>query len=727
MARVRPDPASRDFPRGSDMSVRARLSERYVERRLGWRLLWVGAKSLHYYSELKHRKFHGRNLRKTVSRVRRAGNGATISFSAPSEPTVSIVIPVFNNWKLTRQCLASLSGARPTCPYEVIVVDDHSTDATLELLRTIPGIRVVANDENLGFTRAANRGAASAHGQFVFFLNNDTLVMPGCIEGLLQTLRDPTVAAVGAKLVTLGGLLLEAGSLIWADATCHNIGRNHDPAAPEYNFCREVDYCSAAALMVRTDVLSRAGYFDERFAPAYYEDTDLCMAIRRAGCRVMADPTATVVHLEGMTHGTEDRKAIPGTLTTKANERANRSVFAEKWKQELRAHRAPPKDVLRGELTGSSVRSRPNLLICDWVIPASDRDSTSHRMEAMLKLLVPLANRVTFMPMLRGANHRYANRLSQLGVEVMFPAPRSFPRFLQSRTDFYDLVILSRLAVAEKWLPDVRRYQTRAAVVFDTVDIHSLRFKREREIRGRRAAGDAEHALQAEQSLVAACDLTSTVTSAEEHLIRELDPSARTIVLPNIHATRAGEPPGFDDRRGLLFIGMFLHSPNLDAVSWFSSAILPLIRRSLPIQLVVIGADPPPTLIRESGRDVIFTGWVADVTPLFDAARVFVAPLRFGAGMKGKIGQSLSLGLPVVTTSIGAEGMDLRDETDVLIRDDPESFADAVVRLHDDETLWTELSGRGRETVRDRWSPEVMRRRLETLLRETLPIEGKGA
>jgi glycosyltransferase involved in cell wall biosynthesis len=422
-----------------------------------------------------------------------------------------------------------------------------------------------------------------------------------------------------------------------------------------------------------------------------------------------------VVHLEGMTHGTDERSAIAGAHG-KSAQYANEEKFHAKWADELRGHAPPPRTAVRGELFGSALTRRPRVLVCDWVIPAADKDSTSHRMDAMLRVLAPLTSRLTLVPRLRGVNYGYVERLRRAGVEVVVPPPRQFDRFLKSRRGLYDVVVLSRPAVAKAWLGAVRRHQPQAQVVFDTVDLHSVRFDRERVVTGASPTADPERTRELERRLVGAADLTVAITEDEARQVRQLDPSARVVVLPNVHELAPEDPPGFEGRSGLLFIGMFLHSPNTDAVAWFTAEVLPKIRERLDVKLVVIGEDPPPSLVRNGGSNVAFTGWVQDVKPLFDSARVFVAPLRFGAGMKGKIGHALSLGLPTVTTSVGAEGMDLRDGHDVLIRDDAEGFAEAVCVLHEDEQLWRKLSASGRDLVRQRWTPEAMSGRWKALL-----------
>jgi GT2 family glycosyltransferase/glycosyltransferase involved in cell wall biosynthesis len=688
------------------------LAEHHETRRLGWRFLELGLRARQATRMLAY--WSARPLREEIGRAVRDASQQGIAFATVPDPMVSVVIPVFNNWALTRQCLGSLCAASPTAMLEVIVVDDASTDETHDALQAIEGIRALRNAQNRGFTLSANAGARVARGEYVLFLNNDTVMLNRCVPNLLEALEDPGVAAVGAKLVYPNGRLQEAGSLIWRDGSGWNIGKRAGPLRPEYNFRREVDYCSAAALMVRKRFLDEVGYFDERFAPAYYEDTDLGFEIRARGCRIVVEPSAVVVHLEGMTHGTDTRKGLQGA-PSKAYQSRNRERFVAKRALELQQHiDRPSHDV--AELVGSRRQTLPRVLVCERTVPAPDRDSGSSRMAAMLQSLAPLTSRLTMFPRFGASNPRYVRPLQNAGIEVMVPTPRSFSHFLRSRRDLYDVVLLSRSSVAKALLAQVRRHAPGATVVFDTVDLESLRLGRERAVSGRPSESDVRRARQLDRGLIAASDLTVTVSEAEATVVRELVPAARTVVLPNVHQIRVGTPPPFAVRRGLLFIGDFAHRPNIDAMAWLASEVLPLIRERLQVECVAAGSNPPASLIGRYASNIRFTGWVPEVEALFDAARVFVAPLRFGAGMKGKIGQAMALGLPIVTTTVGAEGMDLEDGKDALIRDDPSGFADAVLQLHENEALWSALSSAAVEAVRSRWTPALMRARLEHML-----------
>jgi len=622
----------------------------------------------------------------------------------------SIVIPVFNKAVLTYKCLEAVIEQTARGGYEVIVVDNASSDRTPELLAHVEGLRVIENEDNRGFVDACNQGAAAAQGAAVLFLNNDTIVLPDWLDAMVQTLAaDPTVGAVGAQLIYPSGRLQEAGGIIWNDGTGWNYGRGEDRHRPEYQHLREVDYVSGACLLVRRALFERLGGFDRRFAPAYYEDTDLCFELRRLGHRVVYQPRARVVHLEGATAGTD-----PGAGFKRFQE-INRGKFVGKHARALAAQHPP--DAAR-VVRARDRRPGLRILLVDHMVPHYDRDSGSVRMLALLRLLGDLGHAVTFLPDNLTPIEPYTSTLQQLGVEVIF-GKISIADYLAARAGDFDLVVLCRVTIASKHLAAVAAAAGRPPIVFDTIDLHFLREQREAAVlddpaRARRAALTKA----TELALARASDQVWVVSEYEAGLLRAEEPGLRVAVIPNVHAVRDAVPP-LAGRRDLLFIGGFRHPPNEDAVLYFVDQILPLIRPRLPgVRFVAVGPDAPPAVLARAGDDVVIAGHVTEVEAIFDASRVFVAPLRYGAGLKGKIGQSLAWGLPLVTTAVGAEGMGLQDGEHALLADDPRPFADAVVRLYEDAALWARLSERGRRHVDARLGPAAVKALLAAALRE---------
>lgn len=638
-----------------------------------------------------------------------------VRFARPARPAVSIVVPVLDQVELTRRCLAALASRTPPGLAEVVVVDDASAAATSAALRAIEGLTVLRNERNAGFLASCRRGADATVAEHLVFLNNDTEVQPGWLEALLDAARSgDDVGAVGAKLVYPDGRLQEAGCVVWSDASGLNVGRGRDPGAAPFNYRREVDYCSAAALLVRTEAFRRVGGFDGRFAPGYYEDTDLCFALRHAGYRVLYEPGAVVLHREGASHGTDASAGSAGGPGKPLQQR-HRHLFAVKWAAELARHWPP--GTAEGAL-GGRIDRRPRVLVVDTWVPAHDEDSGSLRMTWILRLLRSLGCHVTLVPLNGSRREPYTRELQRAGVEVLYG---SAGRLSLPSSASFDLAVVSRPDVAEAVLADVRRSLPRATLVYDTVDLHFVREERRHRLGIETDPVAAARARRVELSAMRRADLVAAVSEEEAEIVRARVPGARTVVLPNVHEPDGAEPLPFEARRDFVFIGGFAHDPNVDAARHLVHDVMPLVWQSVDARLWLVGSWPPAEVTELASDRVVVTGHVPDVSGLFRRARVFVAPLRYGAGMKGKVGHALAFGVPVVTTPVGAEGMELEDGLHALVREGTAAFAEACVELYTDDHTWRRLSVCGRSIAAERWSPAAMQGRLERLVQSAVP------
>jgi GT2 family glycosyltransferase/glycosyltransferase involved in cell wall biosynthesis len=635
----------------------------------------------------------------------------SLRFPAHHDVEVSVIIPVFDQLSFTHACLASLQAVQEQLPFEVIIVDDCSTDATAKVVPQIPGVVYLRNDTNSGFIVSCNVGAEKARGKYLVFLNNDTVVKPGWLTALLDTfVEEPGAGIVGSKLLYPDGRLQEAGGIIWRDASGWNYGKFDDPEKPEYNYLREVDYCSAAALMVPKALFESVGRFDLRYAPGYYEDTDLAFKIRRTGYKVLYQPLSQVIHCEGATGGTD--------LSTgaKKHQAINRSTFAEAWADEL------IKKPVNGDV--ASLREPPpgrqNILVIDHHLPMPDRDSGSLRMFQLLKLLHELGHRVTFMPDNLADIPPYTSELQKRGIKVMHhPYVKKLRDYLIEHGSEFDVVVLSRCQFASKHIADVRRYAPQSYVIFDTVDLHFLREESEARLTGDPEVGrKARETKQQEHELIEQSDETWVVSNTEQQLLREKWPEKSIQLVSNIVDVPGSNTP-FALRRDWLFIGGFQHPPNIDAVLFFLKEIYPLVSERLgDAKFYIRGDKAPPEIVALATEKIIVAGLQRDVRPFFESVRLSVAPLRFGAGVKGKINQSMAFGVPVVATSVAVEGTELRDREDILLADDPEDFARCLVELYESEELWNRLSENGIRKTRALYSVEVAREKLKLLFSE---------
>ncbi|MBA3569541.1 MAG: methyltransferase domain-containing protein [Pyrinomonadaceae bacterium] len=648
-----------------------------------------------------------------------------IRFPVFEKVEVSVIIPVFNQFHFTQACLASLQQHLDEQALEVIIVDDGSTDETVESLPLIEGAVYLRSPSNVGFVASCNWGATKARGKYLVFLNNDTTVTERWLSTLLDTFQDDSRAGlVGSKLIFPDGRLQEAGGIIWNDASGWNYGKFDDPGKPEYNFLREVDYCSAACVMISKALFEKVGGFELQYAPGYYEDTDLSFKVRRCGYKPLYQPLSEVIHFEGATGGND--------LSTgaKRHQEVNRMTFAATWAAELAAKPAP------GDLAGH-FRSKPGqkrILVIDHHLPMPEKDSGSLRMFQILTILHTLGHRVTFIPDDLADTLPYSSDLRGRGIKVVcHPYIQSVGDYLREHGGEYDVVLLSRCDFAHKHIAGVRLHAPKSWIVFDTVDLHFLRDSREARLTQDPVVQlRAREKKEREYALVDQADETWVVSDLEQKLLQKHRPEKKIEVVTNIVEVPGSATP-FSLRRNWLFIGSFQHTPNVDAVIYFVQEIYPLLHDRLTrAKFYIIGDKAPPSVVGLASENVIITGLQPDVRMYFESVRLSIAPLRWGAGVKGKINQSMSFGVPVVATSMAVEGMALKDREDVMIADDPAAFAGALVEVYESEQLWNRLSQNAIEKTKTFYSVNAARERLKRLFSEehlgvfdaSLPMSG---
>jgi GT2 family glycosyltransferase/glycosyltransferase involved in cell wall biosynthesis len=642
-----------------------------------------------------------------------------LAFPVVENPVVTVVIPTFNKACYTYLTLEALLASEPGFPFELVVIDNASADETPALLGRLENVRVRVNEHNLGFGAACNLGAEMARGEFVCFLNSDTLPNPGWLGALVRTIRAyPRCGAVGGKLVHPDGKLQETGSIIWRDGSTSGYGRGEDPLRPEYCYVREVDYCSAACLLVRKDLFLSVGGFDDRYAPAYYEDADLCLSIREAGYKVVCQPKAVVFHVEfGSSEG--DRGV--------ALQLRNRSRFTAKWDRRLLEQSlSHPGNVIAAR----ERRRGRRILVVDDLVPVPGQGRGLPRARAMLNALVELGYVVTFLPYVDESDEwalasavtgPAIAELQQSGIEVLH-GPPGWRSKLEERPSLYDAVIVSRPDKKDA-MEVVRRVNPAAPLIYDAEAIFALRTIGQAEAEGMPLpAQEADSMVRSELALTDLADVVMTVSGAERSHFLDYNPHLPVVVWGHPVAAREVRA-NFGERQDLLFVGNLGTPPNAGAVLHLLREIVPELRTRLGCRLLLVGPDATAEVVEAASAlpgAVVLAGYVEDVAPVYDSCRVFVAPHLFAAGIPLKVIEAMSNGVPCVISRLLADQLEVGDEDVALVAEGAKDFTEKVTRLYHDQELWQRVQQAARRWVETCFDPAAMRATLGQCIEEAI-------
>ncbi len=613
-----------------------------------------------------------------------------ISFTE-SQPELSIILVLYNKAELTLACLESLKRSEYK-QFEVIIVDNNSSDKTKELLNTISGVKIISNDRNLHFLKANNQAIELAKGKYVLFLNNDTELPEKAITHAIDTIKAiPECGAVGGKIILPEGVLQEAGSIIWNDGSCLGYGRMDNPELPQYNFLRSTDYCSGAFLMTKTELFKKHGGFDTLFEPAYYEETDYCLWLQHEGYKVIYNPKIEIKHFE-YGSGVSERAIELHKI--------NQEKFFNKHSENLKKHFSPwLKNILWARFA-SSDGSKKNILYIDNRLPHIDLGLGFPRSNFILNLIAESGYNVTLYPLNYPTEENWQNAYRDINplIEIALGyGINRFEEFLKERSNYYDIIWISRpdnFSAIEKNLLHIKKG---IRIIYDAEAIFSQREILKKTIKGANITETKKESLiKSEIGIAKKADIVVSVSQKDAEIFN-YHGIRNVIILGHCLKVENNFNP-FYDRKGLLFVGNldYNDSPNVDSIMWFVNDIWPRVKKVIPdISLDIIGSAESSLIKKINSAGIVIHGKIESIKPFYQKNRLFIAPTRFAAGIPYKIHEAAANGLPSVVTNLLSDQLGWTDNEEIWSVDiNADEFANKIISAYNNQDEWEQVQSR---------------------------------
>lgn len=606
-----------------------------------------------------------------------------LKFPTHKNPTLSILLITFNRSDCTINCLESLYDLRKEVDFEVIIWDNASTDKTTEYLTYVEGITVISCKENLHFLRAVNNIAPMANGKYTLLLNNDSQVYPGSLKAAIKTFsKFKNVGSVGAMTIFRDSQKLqEAGSGI-LNFSPMGFGRDDVPTLCKYNYARPVVYCSGSFLMLNTEVFRKLGYLDVRYAPAYFEETDLSIRLIKAGYLNYYQPKCRIYHEEG---ASKSKQYDPSELM-----KMNSDVFR-------RTHEAFLMKLTRNvELFHiyRPIHECRNLLWIENELPLKSKGSGYPRMHSILKYLASTGWFITYFAYWSNENIIQEN-LENLPEGVEFRCDNWVDLF-NKRAGFYKGIAVSRVHVFKSVSAQIEVIAKRHKIPI-IYDMETLTSDREIMKKNINPKSKIQITLQEEVSCANKADVVICVSGLEAEKLKASGTRSELCIFGHNLKNKSKGSIAFDNRFGFLFVGFLgiQDCPNSDSIIWFLNFVWPIIKKELPTAFLNIVGDCCKELKKylENMEDssINIRGKISnnDLALLYQQSRVFIAPTRLFSGIPYKIHHAATWGLPFVCSTALLKNMHWENEFESAVENaTPLNFARSCLRLHSDGVLW---------------------------------------
>ena len=616
-----------------------------------------------------------------------------LNYSLNNKIEVTIIIAAYNNLDTTLNCLLSVLIFETKLKYEIILIDDCSSMVDY---RTFDfKFRVIRNDRNVGFIKSNNLASKKAHGKFLFFLNNDTIIKKSTIDELSNCyFFNEKVGAIGSMSISKQYLIQEAGAFTFKSGTCWNYGRGDDPNKSIYNFTREVDYCSACSLFIKKRLFYKLGFFDTRYCPAYYEDVDLAFKIRKKKLKVLYEPKSLLYHYEGSTSGRDIKSGV------KKYQVINQIKFKKKWSKQLKKHHSNINQQLK-------MRVDIHVLIIDDLIPDHLNDAGSFYVYNFLQILLYFKIKLTILGSKDGGltknffNNK--NFLEKQGIEVFFNnSSDNMSQFINSRINSFDYIIISR---PNNYNYFYKYIKNKKKIIYSMIDYHQERLSSELVFKNIDKNNDYFLTKHLEDQALKKSDKVLCFGKKDKiNLIKNKKNIKKKIILfPLINKiTKDNNKFKLSNKRYLLFIANFSHEPNLTSLNNFiDNFFIKLCKINKKIKLVVIGEIE--NYKRIGHKQIIYKGHVNDLSATFNETLFSIVPIEYGAGISGKLLYSMANGTPCLVSKFIEKQMNLISGVNCLTIDYNKDIT-YFNQFFSDKKLIKKLSNNSIKFIKDNYS-----------------------
>ena len=608
------------------------------------------------------------------------------------EPLVSIIIPLHNKFRYAYKSISSILKVKPIVPYEIIIGNDMSTGNAKIIEQYVKNTIVHNNNVKNNYFKSCNEVAKLSRGKYILFLNNGAKVHKEWLISLIKLIEsDNKIGMVGSKLIFPNGKLQEAGGIVWNNGECFRFGSGYNLDFPEYNYVKEVDYISGTSILIRKSIWEKIGGFDKRYMPVYYVDIDFAFELRRIGYKVMYQPKSVVEYDEGISN--------INNLSSKEIQIINRKKFVEKWKNDLKYQKE------KGNTFLSRDRGNNRIFVIDSFVPSYNKNAGYRCTFMYLNLFKEIGLQVTFLPNDFQKIEPYTTILQQKGIEILYGDwyQKNIENWLKNNLKYFNFVYLERPEIGLRYIDLIRQHFS-GKIFYFPHDIHHIRLSREYNItHDERTLNQSKIIKKIEMDIFSKADIIHVVGNYEYQILKEKFDKKfiRNIPIYIYDKQLPNVEKDFSKRKDLIFVGGFLHTPNKDAVLWFSQYVYPkIVDKFQDMIWHIVGSNMPDEIIKLESKNIKIEGFLSDedLYSLYQKCRIAIVPLRFGAGVKGKIVEAAYNQIPIVTTSIGGEGLD-NSLGAFIIEDDAEKMSEIIIKLYEDYSKLKQMSDSGKKFI----------------------------